>query len=81
MIRILFYVEFIVLLECEFYRYGFNCVIKCGYCKDGEFCFMEIGGCFVGCVDGWVGKFCDICMLYDFNLILIKIFLRSLVEF
>lgn len=81
MIRILFYVESIVLLECEPHRYGPNCATKCGHCKDGESCSMETGGCPAGCADGWVGKLCDTRMLYDFNLTLIKTFSRSSAEF
>lgn len=51
---------YIFWLDCEFYRYGFNCFFDCGYCKDGKLCFMEIGNCFDGCEDEWIGKLCDI---------------------
>lgn len=45
-----------LLLECEFNRYGFNCLNICGYCKDGKVCFIVIGVCNNGCEYGWVGK-------------------------
>lgn len=48
------------LLDCELYKYGFNCVFDCGYCKYDKLCFMDIGDCFSGCVDGWIGKYCFI---------------------
>lgn len=48
------------------YKYGLNCVFDCGYCKNGELCFIDMGVCIDGCEDGWIGGFCVIGYVYIF---------------
>lgn len=36
-------------LECLFYKYGLNCLLDCGYCKNVRLCFWMIGKCVDGC--------------------------------
>lgn len=33
----------VCVLGCDFYMYGLNCKLYCGYCFNEEFCDLNIG--------------------------------------
>lgn len=45
-------------VECLFGLFGINCFGKCkGFCRD--LCNYISGICDNGCLDGWLGLYCD----------------------
>lgn len=48
----------IVVLECVFGHYGYNCNETCGHCKDAIQCSTVSGTCLTGCKAGYVGRLC-----------------------
>ncbi len=46
------------VLECSDGKYGSNCSVDCGHCKDSVTCHHENGKC-DSCADGWMQNRCD----------------------
>lgn len=46
------------LLECLPYKYGPNCSLDCGHCKNARPCSGMTGKCTDGCQQGWTDDFC-----------------------
>ena len=55
-----FHPTFNVLTACQNSRYGENCTMICGSCKDNAPCDVTSGQCDNGCTAGMKGTFCDI---------------------
>ncbi|KAK3612663.1 hypothetical protein CHS0354_042191 [Potamilus streckersoni] len=54
--------------KCSDYRYGKDCQITCGHCKDDQLCDTVSGKCPDGCEAGLQGEKCDMaCDLYSFG--------------
>lgn len=48
----------LTLVECLPYKYGPNCSLDCGHCKDAGPCSGVTGKCADGCQQGWTDDFC-----------------------
>lgn len=44
--------------ESVSYKYGPNCGLDCGHCRDGQSCASENAVCSEGRDSGWIGNLC-----------------------
>uniref|UniRef100_K1QG44 Scavenger receptor class F member 2 n=1 Tax=Magallana gigas TaxID=29159 RepID=K1QG44_MAGGI len=53
----------VIVEECPYGNFGMDCKELCaGHCLNNETCDHVSGLCLNGCHDGYIGKYCNICM-------------------
>ena len=56
-----------IIVECNSTKYGPDCKLTCGECKNG-LCDHETGQCLEGCNPGWKGALCNTSKTHKFLL-------------
>ena len=47
------------LSACAAFTFGFDCMGRCGHCRQDKKCNLMTGHCSSGCKPGWTGERCD----------------------